>query len=53
MVGNNAFLKYILNHKYLKYHEKYEEINEKYRKYLCPMFTSINNEELEGALEEN
>lgn len=43
MVGNRAFLRYILNHKYLNYHPKYEEIKEKYQKYLCPVFSGGNN----------
>jgi hypothetical protein len=40
MMTNLNFLRYILSHKYLVYHPRYEEINEKYRKLLCPMFRS-------------
>ena len=40
MMTNLNFLKYILSHKYFIYHPKYEEINEKYRKLLCPVFRS-------------
>jgi hypothetical protein len=42
MKTNLSFLKYILNHKYIKYHPLYEEISEKYRKYLCPMYNQNN-----------
>lgn len=40
---DKAFLNYVLHHKYLAYHPKYEELTEKYKKYLCPM--AVNNEE--------
>jgi hypothetical protein len=45
MKSNLTFLKFILNHKYVKYHPLYEEINEKYRKYLCPMYNQNNTED--------
>lgn len=45
MKSNLTFLKYILNHKYFKYHPLYEDINEKYRKYLCPMYHQNNAED--------
>jgi hypothetical protein len=38
MLSNRQFLRYILNHKYFIYHTKHDEINQTYRKYLCPMF---------------
>jgi hypothetical protein len=55
MRSNLSLLKAILNHKYFPYHPKYEEINEKYRKLLCPAMnqgTNSNTEE-EEVEEEN
>jgi hypothetical protein len=36
MIRDWSFLNYILNHKYIKYHPKYEELAEKYSSHLCP-----------------
>jgi len=41
MIYDKAFLKFILDHPMLVYHPKYEEINNTYRKYLCPMYNNI------------
>lgn len=45
MRSNNNFLKYIMKHKYIIYHPQYDHLNQTYRKYLCPMYNSSNNEE--------
>jgi hypothetical protein len=42
MRTNLSFVKYILNHKYIKYHPQFEEISEKYRKFLCPMYSQAD-----------
>lgn len=44
MMTNKNFAKFILFHKYIKYHPKYEEINQKYLKTLCPSFNISNSE---------
>jgi len=50
MTRDKSFLIYILNHKYFPYHPRYEEIQGKYTKYLCP--ETANNESEEDENEE-
>jgi hypothetical protein len=44
MLTNKTFAKYILFHKYIKYHPRYEELHQKYSKTLCPNFNISNSE---------
>jgi hypothetical protein len=44
MITNKNFAKFILFHKYIKYHPKYEELNQKYLKTLCPSFSISNTD---------
>ena len=43
MTTNRNFAKFILYHKYLEYHSKYEEINKNYLKILCPAYYEEEN----------
>jgi hypothetical protein len=43
MTTNTNFAKFILYHKYLEYHSKYEEINKNYLKLLCPAYNEQEN----------
>ena len=54
MRTNPSFLRYIMNHKYIKYHPKYEEIKQQFNQSTCPMFNGNPNEEdIEMEDEEN
>lgn len=47
MSSNHSFLRYILNHKYLRYHPRYEEIKEKYNKSRCPFYNQNSSENVD------
>jgi hypothetical protein len=45
MMTNKNFAKFILFHKYIKFHPKHEELNQKYLKTLCPNFNLSNSDD--------
>jgi hypothetical protein len=52
MTSNHSFLRYIMNHKYIKYHPRYRELKEKFDKKRCPFF-SQNSEENDVEMQED
>lgn len=53
MKTNINFARFILKHKYLCYHPKYEEIKTKYKKLLCPAYASASSNTSNNSEEEN
>jgi hypothetical protein len=52
MISNHSFLRYIMNHKYIKYHPKYQQLKEKFDKKKCP-FSGQNSDENDIEMEED